>query len=292
MSVSIDGVMKICSNCGENRSVDCFCKCKRRTDGLNPSCRICAKEYYEKNKEEKKKKGNIYREKNKEILKERRRLHYKNNKEKLNAISRAYYRAHKDEARAYGKEYKKNNKEKILIHRKKYNKDRHKPSKSSYLFSLIPIVDKPEFDSEGYITVVCKFDDKRFRPSAVAITSRLLCVKGVIGGECNFYCSDACVDACPLHRFRPDIMTDPRSDLYIIKSEQEEARRCQTDHLKILQIDEFGYNFCEKCGSEVNTVELHHTLPVAQFGLEAINSAGHLLVCNDCHKEFTKDCKI
>ena len=69
------------------------------------------------------------------------------------------------------------------------------------------------------------------------------------------------------------------------------TRSCQTNHLKQLQVDETGYNYCEKCGTEVEEVQLHHTLEVAKFGVEAINSAGHILLCGECHKELTKACK-
>ena len=102
-------------------------------------------------------------------------------------------------------------------------------------------------------------------------------------------CSDKCKELCSSFGQFCNLIY-PESKLYKSKTEQQKARNCQTDHLKQLQLDEFGYNYCEKCGKEVDIVELHHTLEVAEFGIEAINSAGHLLVCRTCHKEFTKKC--
>ena len=83
---------------------------------------------------------------------------------------------------------------------------------------------------------------------------------------------------------------DPRVKSRDLKYETQKVRRCQTDHLKQLQIDEVGYNYCEKCGGRDEVIELHHTLEIAKFGLEAINSAGHILLCGNCHKEVTIAC--
>ena len=108
-------------------------------------------------------------------------------------------------------------------------------------------------------------------------------------GYANIYCSDACKNSCKVYNFKTTLL-DPESSLYIEKSEKQKARACQTDYLKQLQLDEFSYNYCEKCGTKVETVELHHTLEVAKYGLEAISSASHILLCRECHKELTRQC--
>lgn len=109
-------------------------------------------------------------------------------------------------------------------------------------------------------------------------------------GYANLYCSDVCKNSCKVYNFKSTLL-DPDSILYIEKAEKEKVRLCQTDHLKQLQLDEHGYNYCEKCGAEITVVELHHTLEVAKYGLEAISSASHLLLCSTCHKELTKLCR-
>ncbi len=145
-------------------------------------------------------------------------------------------------------------------------------------------------DELEVLGVECHYCSCIFVPRYTQVNNRLRAINTALIGESNFYCSDRCKQLCTSYGFNSTYI-DPESKLYKPKSEKQQARRCQTDHLKQLQIDEVGYNYCEKCGEEVNTVELHHTLEVAKFGLESINSAGHLLVCGKCHKEFTKECR-
>lgn len=313
----VDG-KKRCPGCDDDVCIDLFGICRSNADGLQSYCKVCRKlrasknkkqkqeydrKYNEKHKERKKKQGNRYYQDNKELISIKAKEFRSKHKVRLSKESQQYYQDNKESIIKKNNKHYHNNKESISIKTKEYRRRKfdtirinaHNAYKSfcrsAHMIKQIPIIDKPEFDTEGYITVLCKHDGKRFRPSTGDIRRRISCVNGKTKGESNFYCTDRCAQECILYYFNSNSI-DPRSTLYIPKSEQEEARRCQTRHLKILQIDEFGYNFCEKCGTEVDTVELHHTLPVAQFGLEAINSAGHLLVCNDCHKEFTKDCKI
>lgn len=137
--------------------------------------------------------------------------------------------------------------------------------------------------------VECKYCSKIFIPTTQNVKHRINSINTGIYQN-NFYCSDACKNSCKVYRFNSNSI-DPESILYIEKSEKQQARACQTDHLKQLQLDECGYNYCEKCGKEVETIELHHTLEVAKYGLEAISSASHILLCDYCHKELTKLCR-
>lgn len=120
------------------------------------------------------------------------------------------------------------------------------------------------------------------------IVRRVKAINGKIGGENSFYCSDECKDLCPLYGFRSDHV-DQRSKLAIEKSEKQKARACQTKSLKQLQCDSKGYNHCEKCGDIID-VELHHTLMISKHGKDAINSAGHILLCVGCHTELHNKC--
>jgi len=103
------------------------------------------------------------------------------------------------------------------------------------------------------------------------------------------YCSDKCKQSCKVYNFNTTLV-DPESILNLSTSDKEQARSCQTTHLKQLQLDAVGYNYCEKCGTTCDVVELHHTLEVAKYGTNAISSAGHILLCNICHKDLTKQC--
>ena len=113
---------------------------------------------------------------------------------------------------------------------------------------------------------------------------------GKLNGENNFYCSDECKNSCPVYRHNTKHV-DPRSILYVDKTEREFARSCQTDILKQIQCETHGYNYCEKCGDIID-VELHHTLKVSEYGVNAISNSGHMLLCAGCHVELHNECKI
>ena len=139
----------------------------------------------------------------------------------------------------------------------------------------------------GQAVVFCKTCNEPFPPSVYDIRSARYYYEQ--GGGKYLYCSIACKHVCPIYGFQSKAI-DPRSKLMQPKTEREIARSCQTNHLKQLQCDEVGHNYCEKCGDIID-VDLHHTLTVAKTGREAINSAGHMLLCVGCHTELHSDCK-
>lgn len=153
----------------------------------------------------------------------------------------------------------------------------------------IPVTDVPSFNENHELTVVCKLCGKRFTPTRSAVKNRIGAFNGEMQGELNFYCSDICRQACPVYRFNPHQSVDPRSKNYIPPTEAQYARSCQTDHLKQLQCDKTGHTHCERCGDIID-VELHHTQEVTKHGDDAINSAGHLLLCAGCHTLIHNNC--
>lgn len=159
------------------------------------------------------------------------------------------------------------------------------PSRSVF-FGRIPKTDKAQIIN-GTVHVSCKMCGKIFQPSCRYIISRVQSFEGTSPGENNFYCSDECKIGCPLYRARAD-RPDPR--LRKPKSVTATTRACQTKALKQLQCDEkHGQSYCERCGDLVD-VELHHTLPVAEYGEDAINPAGHMLLCVGCHMALHREC--
>lgn len=148
-------------------------------------------------------------------------------------------------------------------------------------------------ESEGLILlgVKCKNCNNIFVPTRTALNNRIKAINNVNVGEAHLYCSDKCKDSCKVYYFNSFKMIDPDSAIFKEKQETDKARNCQTNHLKQLQLDEVGYNYCEKCGKVVTSVDLHHTLEIAKYGLAAINSAGHILLCRECHKYLTKQCR-
>ena len=160
-------------------------------------------------------------------------------------------------------------------------------SSLSVMFPRIPKCDNP-VNINGLVNVSCKMCGKIFTPSRIEIERRINAYVGKVGGENNFYCSESCKNSCSTYGVRSDSV-----DLQISPSTstQKHARSCQTKTLKQLQCDHSqGQSYCEKCGDYID-VELHHTLPIAEFGEEAINPAGHMLLCAGCHVNIHAECR-
>lgn len=187
----------------------------------------------------------------------------------------------------YGKAHYNKNREKILSARKQ---TKNLPSKSKALFQQLLPIDSPKIDKNGFITIKCYLCGKRFLPKTKAIENRVRAIRMLSRGEHNFYCSKSCKNTCPVYKFLPGIQIDPRSDLYTPKTEAQQARAEQTNELKQKQCREFGHNYCERCGDIID-VELHHTLPIAQYGMNAVDGDSHLLLCAGCHVAMHRDCK-
>lgn len=270
------------------KDINEFYKNRTHKDGLDSYCKGCRKAYQNANKERSmgwriinKKHLEAYRDSNKKKNNIINKLYYKANKEKINIRQKAYNEVRKEGIAVYQKIYNQKNKERIKIRQ-------NSPVTAEQWLQKIPCIDKPLLEN-NQITVECKLCNDRFAPTRQQIEVRWKAWDGKTSGECNFYCSDGCKYSCPLYRFSPERHIDPKSKLYIQKTEQQEVRACQTRTLKEMQCDEVGYNYCERCGDIID-VELHHTLPVAEFGKEAINPAGHMLLCVGCHIVVHGEC--
>ena len=95
--------MKICSKCNiEKEDID-FNKNKAGKDGRRSTCKICARVYYQANKDKIKDKVKEYQQANKEEIKVKRKKYDQTNKEEINVKARAYYQANKDKRNIYNK---------------------------------------------------------------------------------------------------------------------------------------------------------------------------------------------
>jgi hypothetical protein len=143
---------KVCSKCGETKSLDDYQTDKSKKDGKYSSCKLCVsflkKSYREENKEkikERKKesyKKNVekisivnkeYREHNKEKLNEYNRLYYNVNKKVLLEKNKEYRKKQKDKLVETYKSYKKKNELKITEYQKKYRL-KHSKKLKKYLY--------------------------------------------------------------------------------------------------------------------------------------------------------------
>jgi hypothetical protein len=155
--------------------------------------------------------------------------------------------------------------------------------------SKIPIDDNPTCGFYGELLISCKLCHKVFTPTLTQVFIRIKAINNIGQGDGNFYCSDKCKGECTVFNQQCSVRyTDEHKALI------KKARNCQKQDksiLRSLQIDQYGYTFCEKCGKSVTNPELHHTIEVAKDPEGAITPAGHILVCDDCHKEFSSLCR-
>lgn len=112
---------KICSKCGEEKSVEEFYKNKASRYGYATYCKKCAinytKEYQNKKRDALAIKGKQYREKNREKRNEYFKEWYKRNK---NGKRKEYLEKKKNERAEYRKEYYEKNKEHIIQRMKEW----------------------------------------------------------------------------------------------------------------------------------------------------------------------------
>ena len=127
---------KFCGHCKLEKLKEEFHKDKSKIDGLQTICKVCVKEYYQKNKEHKKEYNKKYCEENKEKAKEYSKMYRIENKEKAKESSKKYYQKNKEKNKEHKKEYYQKIKEyKKEYHRIYYKKNKIKKKKEygSYL---------------------------------------------------------------------------------------------------------------------------------------------------------------
>ena len=161
---------------------------------------------------------------------------------------------------------------------------------------LIDIGESVREGPNGEVQIRCYYSECRkwHNANKDQVQNKLRNSNTMGNGEGNIYCSDKCAEDCVVHGFNPFTMVDPDSKLFVSKTVTEEVRACaKVDRRELmrLQIDEFGHTYCDKCGIITNKIEHHHTQEVAKTGKEAITPAGHMLICGECHKEFTSSCR-
>lgn len=261
-------ITKHCSKCGSLQLENYFAfRAKGTRGGI---CIFCNRDL------DNIKKRNMTREqkdRNNSLYRSRRRA----NPIKYREKEVAQYRKNVEKRKLQAREFRRKNKERVRAKAILYG---NSPSKSKHYSKVLPITDEPKME-RGFLTVVCKKCGVRFSPTNNACVNRMGAFRGNLspGGENNFYCSDACKETCSIYRAQ----ALPRD--MISESQSQKVRACQTKSLKELQCDEVGHNYCEKCGDIIVDPYLHHTLPVAQYKEEAINGAGHMILCFRCHNE-------
>ena len=145
-------LVKICTKCKIEKTVDCFSKAKLGKYGVKSECKTCVSEYRKANKDIIRKNKIDYYVRNKDAVSKKSSEYYQANKTRLNEKSRQYQQANKEEiakkrhqyymdnieyfkfkyaeyvqknkdrVSEYGKQYRINRVEKIAAYAKQYKK--------------------------------------------------------------------------------------------------------------------------------------------------------------------------
>jgi len=137
------------------------------------------------------------------------------------------------------------------------------------------------------ILVRCKYSECHgwMKPTRDQLSGRIAAIeklnKKSPGTELNFYCSNGCKYSCDTYRAQ----TTPK----LLRNVRRRARCNQHINRKALldlQIDEFGYNYCEKCGKRFDSKDLalHHNIMVSLDPGMADDMSHQLLCCVEHHE--------
>lgn len=115
--------MKLCTKCKKDKPFSEFHARKDSRSGYASHCKVCRKEVWDKNKEERAIKSKLYRDNNKDKLSAKRREYYLKNKDRENAYMKQYAIDNADKIRAANKAYRENNKARKKELDKKYREE-------------------------------------------------------------------------------------------------------------------------------------------------------------------------
>jgi 5-methylcytosine-specific restriction endonuclease McrA len=106
--------------CKVNLLVAEFSKCSKAADGLNTRCRKCAKDYYQRNREQILAQKSAYYKDKYDHLAQYRKDYYTTNRQRLLAQKRELYVLNVEALRAKNRAYARNNRDKMNAYYRKY----------------------------------------------------------------------------------------------------------------------------------------------------------------------------
>jgi len=210
--------------------------------------------------------------------------YYLRNKSKISEYAKKYREEHKDKIKEQRKKCREPNREKLAKEAKEWrqmNKDKLElPVSFSIYAPQLTIEEDPKDDGTGKLMCRCTKCREYFYPTFYAVRSRSSSLKGHQLGECRLYCSDECKESCPI--FRRHKLPEGQLNIKLASRCNQKLNKRQ---LLDLQVDEYGYNFCEKCGKRFDERDLiiHHNIRVSDDHREADNMSHQILVCKEHH---------
>ena len=283
--------MKICNKCGIKKDKNEFYKDKTKKDGFSNTCKVCSraynKTYYEKNKEDIKKRTTIYRETNKDKFIEYNKKYYENNKEILDEKNKIYKESNKERYSEYNKEYRRIHRNKLLarsrihyiINKHKYTEiEKAAAEYKNYNYKLT-VDESPKLAKDGVsLEVKCKYCGKYFIPTNKEVRNRINSLNGSHSGVSYLYCSSSCKKACPVYR-----------QVKYPKRYKKESSREVDPLVRQLTFERDNWE-CQICGNTQKTISLHchHIEGYTQNPILGNDIENCVTLCKECHKYVHK----
>jgi hypothetical protein len=230
---------KCCSKCKHWLSLVNFYKDKYTLDRFRGHCKNCCRQYRIENKEQRKQ----YYQKNKKQVKQ-------------------YNISNTEKIREYDKQYRN-----TYALYKTYNKQ---------LQQYENIRKCPE--NTKLLEVKCSYCGKWYKPANSQVRDRIRAFNGQLRGECRFYCSENCKQACPIY-----------NQSKYPKGFKQATSREVVPLLRQLVLERDNYA-CQKCGATTETAQLHvhHILSYMLNKIMANDPDNCITLCKSCHKEIHK----
>lgn len=259
--------MKICTKCGEEKSLSNFYRQSANPSGYTTRCKECMKIARRVKRATDPNRLSKFAE-------EAKRMRAYNSIESVKVHNREARRLRMtDPYRIARKRVTKNKYEKGPA---KYNKGRRSR-----------LIGEDVRESEcGNIEVRCKNSScgQYFTPSNAEVVRRISAIEGKATGnvENNFYCSHACKGSCILYK----VSADRLISLFRPIEESDHSGFYDDSGLTSwsTQVKQNANHTCEICGS-TESLEAHHIQPKATHPEMALDPANGACLCHHCHME-------
>lgn len=257
---------KICTKCGVEKELNEFHNDKTRKDGKVSNCKKCVKQYQLDNFDAISQKNKEYKRTHSEKYKEYNKRYHKENYSKIRERHKKYNELNKEAIAEYSRIYSKIARSEVVLF-------------EIYKDSLT-VEESPIKDENGLLMCMCSKCKEYYYPKKSEVRHRVQALKGNQVGESKLYCSEKCKQECDVY-WAQTIPKSLRSVVKQVRCHQHINRKALLD----LQIDECGYNYCEKCGKrfDASDLALHHNIMVSLDLGMADDMSHQLLCCIDHH---------
>lgn len=145
----------------------------------------------------------------------------------------------------------------------------------SYSRKLLPAVEDPIPDQDGYLMVACAHCGAHFYPTLQAVRGRITAISSdKYNGENRLYCSDQCKKSCSIFNQK----SFPKGFA------KERFPRELQGQLRVLVLERDNYA-CHICGDTEDLI-CHRYTGVRHNPIESADVDNCITVCRQCHKHI------